>query len=768
MAEMIASHHAARTELSAANGTPNGLARPLPAAHVGAPAAAAIEEPGGFDPVTLLHAFRRNWPIALVAGIVLGGGAAAGVWQLFPPSFSAAAYVRIDSEEDQIAFRTADRGRTNSSTFKLYRATQTGLIRSPLVLAKAVARDDIASLPIVADGEGTLTWLQKCLETKFVGDSEVLRVEVTAPDERSAVKLTDAIVEAYMSEVVLAEKNERIQRLDTLERTHAKTVNEVRGRQNEMKILAETLGTDDPESLSIRKQAAMEQASMIRRQLGRVTYDILSLEGRLQVTLGLSGGGAPGTDLPAPVITDTRLDRALFADPEGAALIRRRSRLENTIARAESDMTPEAAAAVADRYRDDLAELEREIAARREEVREGILAGGVDQSGGGRGDASPAELRIRMGVLGEQKKLLEADLREANEEMKNLSRRSIDIEMMQAFISTQKNILANLDAEIEKTKVELKSGSRVEPISDARLEDNNSLKKRIAATAGAGLGGLFLPLAGLLLFDLRKKPVSDSGSLAGELGVSVLGTVPMVRNPTAIAREESAKGRGLKQLAESVDSIAAMLLSQTRLDGRRVMLVSSAVPGEGKTTLACNLWRSLAAAGKSVALVDLDLRRPSIEKELRLPRGPGVADVLLGNVPLEDAVRSVAEGRDVLTAGSAAVNILAGVTRESLPGMIDELRDRYDFVIIDGAPLIPVADSRVVSQFVDGAILSAIKDKSRMRQVVAAKDLLAAYGTPIQGVVVAGSDDQGYGYNYRRYGYGVRNEAAKNAEAVTA
>ncbi|MEM1063132.1 MAG: CpsD/CapB family tyrosine-protein kinase, partial [Planctomycetota bacterium] len=320
----------------------------------------------------------------------------------------------------------------------------------------------------------------------------------------------------------------------------------------------------------------------------------------------------------------------------------------------------------------------------------------------------------------------------------------------------QEAILAGLNTEIEKTRVELKADSRVEPITEARLVDNLDLTKRIAAAAGAGLGGLCLPLAALLLFDLRRGPVNGSQSLADRLGVPILGTTPKVKNPTAIARNEPLRSRADREMAESIDAIASMLLSQTRLDGRRVLLVTSAVPDEGKTTLACNLSAALAAAGKRVVLVDVDLRRPSVHVELGLDEAPGVSDLLDGSTEIVDAVRSLGDTRDVLTTGSGEGHVMSGSTREALPRLIGELRSRYEFVILDGAPLIPIADSRVISQHADAAILTAIRDKSRVNQVVAAKELLDAYDTPVQGIVVAGCTDSACGYGdgyYYTYAY---------------
>ncbi|MEM7810448.1 MAG: AAA family ATPase [Planctomycetota bacterium] len=815
----------------------NGLIRQTAAVPTLRPAVQRPEvDEAGISPSVIANAVRRCWPTALLLGLLLGPPGAVGAWMSLTPQFTAARFLRIDAATDKVVFDTADTGTDSLRTFKLFKDTQLSLISSPLVLAAAIGTEGVAELPLVIENEASLEWLEECLSARFPNDAEILNVSVKTPDPGTSLKLVDAVVDAYMSEVVLAERNRRLQGLETLERTRAETVNRVRARRSELKVLAETLGTGDPESLSIRQQAAMQEGTMLRRQLGEVKYRVLTLEGRLEMARSIlsekkaeksdavegtddspneaeeasqpeaiarteaddspvvpEGGTVdvedatvaastaatgpvgqpadadpittdPGTDSYTAaeiVIPEFRIDQLVQADPTAAGLNRQRSRLENLIIRAEAKMTASAADAMLDRHRESLKEVDAELAARREELADGLRAELL--AGKATPDGLPfdpmqgiKQLEMELGILAQQKKLLESDLAQFETDIKALSRSSIDVEMMREDIAAQESILAGLNTEIEKTRVELKADSRVEPITEARLVDNLDLTKRIAAAAGAGLGGLCLPLAALLLFDLRRGPVNGSQSLADRLGVPILGTTPKVKNPTVIARNEPLRSRADREMAESIDAIASMLLSQTRLDGRRVLLVTSAVPDEGKTTLACNLSAALAAAGKRVVLVDVDLRRPSVHIELGLDEAPGVSDLLDGSTEIADAVRSLSDTRDVLTTGSGEGHVMSGSTREALPRLIGELRSRYEFVILDGAPLIPIADSRVISQHADAAILTAIRDKSRVNQVVAAKELLDAYDTPVQGIVVAGCTDSACGYGdgyYYTYAY---------------
>ncbi|MEM1062547.1 MAG: hypothetical protein AAGJ97_09515, partial [Planctomycetota bacterium] len=262
----------------------NGLIRQAAAVPTLRPAVQRPEvDEAGISPSVITNAVRRCWPTALLLGLLLGPPGAVGAWMSLTPQFTAARFLRIDAATDKVVFDTADTGTDSLRTFKLFKDTQLSLISSPLVLAEAIGTEGVAELPLVIENEASLEWLEECLSARFPNDAEILNVSVKTPDPGTSLKLVDAVVDAYMSEVVLAERNRRLQGLETLERTRAETVNRVRARRSELKVLAETLGTGDPESLSIRQQAAMQEGTMLRRQLGEVKYRVLTLEGRLEM-----------------------------------------------------------------------------------------------------------------------------------------------------------------------------------------------------------------------------------------------------------------------------------------------------------------------------------------------------------------------------------------------------------------------------------------------------------------------------------------------------
>jgi len=124
---------------------------------------------------------------------------------------------------------------------------------------------------------------------------------------------------------------------------------------------------------------------------------------------------------------------------------------------------------------------------------------------------------------------------------------------------------------------------------------------------------------------------------------------------------------------------------------------------------------SLARIGKRTVLVDFDLPRPAVNNVFDLPLEPGICDVLRSDYSLEDVVSDVAlPNLSVVTSGIADAASARYMNSARLAEVLDELREQFEYVIVDGSPLIPVADARVVSRFVDGAICCVLRDVSRL------------------------------------------------------
>jgi polysaccharide biosynthesis transport protein len=204
-------------------------------------------------------------------------------------------------------------------------------------------------------------------------------------------------------------------------------------------------------------------------------------------------------------------------------------------------------------------------------------------------------------------------------------------------------------------------------------------------------------------------------------------------------------------LVESIDTTRTMLLHATPAGtGLRTLLVTSAVAREGKTSLSGHLAISLTRAGFSTLLIDGDLKSPSVHRLFGLSVGPGLCEVLRDEVDVASAVRpSPLPGLSVLTAGAwdpAARQALVGDRWRQIK---QGLESRYDFLVIDTAPLLLVSDTLLLAREADGVLLSVLLGVSQVAHVAESANRLQAIGANLSGAVVNGVWHQAY-----RPGYG--------------
>ena len=196
-------------------------------------------------------------------------------------------------------------------------------------------------------------------------------------------------------------------------------------------------------------------------------------------------------------------------------------------------------------------------------------------------------------------------------------------------------------------------------------------------------------------------------------------------------------------------------------------MVTSAMGGEGKTSLSCHLATSLARSGRKTILVDTDLRRPSLHHLFSQPLGPGISEVLRGEVALEDAiVATEVPELELLAAGECDDVTMRSLAQGGVAPLFERLKATYDCVIIDTAPVLPVTDTLLIAPYTDGVLLSVLNDVSRLPKLSEAHDRLTAIGVKVLGSVFIGERVNGYGKDYR---YGdLREPVARSRRNPTA
>jgi capsular exopolysaccharide synthesis family protein len=277
---------------------------------------------------------------------------------------------------------------------------------------------------------------------------------------------------------------------------------------------------------------------------------------------------------------------------------------------------------------------------------------------------------------------------------------------------------------------------------------------RFTKLAGAGgLGGFFLALLAVSFREFRYRKICTTEEVSRGLGLPLIGTVPTLPD----AARSSLVGQGKvdpvwqNQLLESVDTIRTLLLHNARAANTRVIMISSAVGGEGKTSLATQLAASLARAWKKTLLIDGDLRSPSAHKLFEVPQEPGFSEVLRGELGAAEAIRSTPLSRLwIMPAGHWDSHAVQALAQDSVRTILEELKQQYDFIILDSSPILPVADALLLGQNVDGVLLTVMRDLSRAPALHAAHQRLEGLGIKTLGAVMMGASNElgPLGYKY--------------------
>jgi polysaccharide biosynthesis transport protein len=274
-------------------------------------------------------------------------------------------------------------------------------------------------------------------------------------------------------------------------------------------------------------------------------------------------------------------------------------------------------------------------------------------------------------------------------------------------------------------------------------------------------GGWFLGCCGALLTDTLDNKVITVHELEEMFKESTLGVLPQLELPSSLngsLKKILALDEPRSTYVEAMRSIrTALLLSQTDVPPK-VLLVTSAIAGEGKSLCAINLATILAQTGRRTLIVDTDLRRGTLRRQLGVPHGPGLSDLLAGQqtTPPIQPVPGI-DNLDVLTAGTAPPNPTDLLESDAMKNWLLTFRAQYDFVVLDSAPVLPVSDSVALNLLTDATLLLVRSRLTERPQVQRCYGILRRGGKHYVGLVLNAlsvNDSSYYGYyGYRKYAY---------------
>lgn len=267
------------------------------------------------------------------------------------------------------------------------------------------------------------------------------------------------------------------------------------------------------------------------------------------------------------------------------------------------------------------------------------------------------------------------------------------------------------------------------------------------------LAGLVLGVGLAFLRHALDTKVRGEEDIRAHSDAPMLAGLPL--EPTAkgglVSLEEQPHGRH----AEAVRRLRTNLMFVDVTTGRHSFVVTSAVPGEGKTTTAVNLALAMADSGRRTLLVDADLRNPSVARTLGMEGGVGLTTVLLGDAEAHEVIQPWGSaGLDVLPAGPIPPNPSELLGSAPMEALLTSLVQQYDFVLIDSPPVVPVIDAVVIERLTGGLLMVVGMDRTKKKDLAAAMKQLDTVGARVSGFArnfVAGKGGGDYRYGYHAY-----------------
>jgi capsular exopolysaccharide synthesis family protein len=413
-----------------------------------------------------------------------------------------------------------------------------------------------------------------------------------------------------------------------------------------------------------------------------------------------------------------------------------------------------------------------------------------------------SEARAATNEVGKLKEELEKQKSLAFEQ----SKRQVQFNSLERELDSTRDLLQNVSKQMKEMSLAVESkGTNIAVVDRALVPQSPSHPKKMLLIALGMVLGLLLGVGGAFLLDHLDNTIRTPDEVRRILDLPTLGVVPSfsartigmgrqlqeensdLDKETEVAEEPSSDGSaaplskfvahhvvqfptlagdGNSQVSEAYRTIRTNLVLSRAGRAPRTLLITSGLPAEGKTTVAVNLAITLASAGSRVLVVDVDLRKPSVAKHFRIPQpSVGVTDVLTGNASLDSAiVASTVENVFVLPSGSTPPNPSELIGSDEMSQFVGEVQRRFDYVILDSAPLLPVTDTMLLSRLAEGVIMVVRGNATPIKACVDAKERALASGARLLGVVLNDIEIRGMHYYYGYYdgyysgGYGDEEE----------
>ncbi|MCB1105322.1 MAG: polysaccharide biosynthesis tyrosine autokinase [Cephaloticoccus sp.] len=365
--------------------------------------------------------------------------------------------------------------------------------------------------------------------------------------------------------------------------------------------------------------------------------------------------------------------------------------------------------------------------------------------------ASTIESEYQNAIRNEQE--AKSALAKQEAESLDLDRYAVEYGNLERDFKINEQILENILERARETSMTSTIETQNARIVDRAVPSSVPSSPKVLLNLALGfVGGIGMGLAFAFFVAFIDDRVKSSFDIEGVVGLPLLGIIPQIRKMDMSDKAQIVMNNADRQVSEAFLTLHSSLRLHDESKNAKCMLITSTIPGEGKSFTITNLALTFAAHGEKVVLVDCDLRKPSIYKGLQIENNHGVIDVCTGEKPLDEVIQSsVQQNLDVIVAGGRAKNPTRLLNSKAFETMIAELRKRYDRVLIDTPPLAAVSDALIILPMVDGSLFNIYFNKVRRKAAQFAAKRLQESNVPSFGAILNGLNVAVSGYYYAQY-----------------
>lgn len=676
--------------------------------------------------------WRRRW---IVLGVTIASlVVAVGYLIKATPIYTSTSRLYVEQSGPKIVSQTE--GYTQYKASYLY--TQVELLRSMPIVAAAVDGPELKQLKTFAGVDNPVGLLKGKLEADVGKKDDIINVSFSSPYPQEAARIVNAVVDSYVTYNAQKKKTTAGEILKILQKEKIKRDQE---QADKLKAMLDFKQANPALSFEDQKgNIIVQRLSRLSEAMTAAQLDTIDAKVGLEATKAIMNA-------PANVRQLVEAQRAkgvyISTEREDTEVRSELNRLQLQLDALKRDYTDEHPVVQAvkdqiDKLKARLDDLEKKFASAQLSVAEQQYAA-----------AQQKESQI------------ESFFEEQRSQTLGLNAQIAQHTLLQSDWEGAKKLCDVLNDRIKEINVNEEGGAlNITILEAAKAEDSPSSPNRPRVMTMALALGLILGTGLVVLLGWMDQRLRSSEEIAAVLGVPVLGVVPHM------AGKESQAVRGQKvhldptsNTAEAYRTIRTAVFFGVPEGQARTLLVTSSAPGDGKSTVVGNLAIAMAQAGQRVLIIDGDFRKPMQHVIFEVKDDAGLSSVLAGRAKLDQTIQHThIEHLDVLPCGPIPPNPSEMLNSKAFAETLKGLADKYDHVLVDSPPVMPVTDARILGAMCNEVILVVRAEKSTRKAAEQAREGMLSVGAHILGVVVNDAPHRRghYGYNsgYGYYGYG--------------